>query len=401
MSATDSILASTRVQVPKASANQKAAIFGVIGLAGLGATLMGIMDPASRYDSLNSYLVAFMFVATLAVGGLFFTILQYLVNAKWSVAVRRLAENMASTLPVIAILFLPLGIHVRDLWHEWARPEHVDPLVQAKAAYLNVDFFLIRAAFYLVTWAVLGLVYYRRSLAIDRTGDPHIILGLRKLAAPATLLFAITITFAGFDWVMSLDPTWYSTIFGVYIFAGTIVSTLSFMVFSALLAQRSGYLNGLVNDEHYHDLGKLIHGFIVFWAYIAFSQFFLIWYANLPEETLWYKGHWEGGWNQLTVALIFMHFVIPFFGIMSRNVKRNHGAMLIVSFLLIITHYADLFWIVMPIHRKELTVHWRDIAALLGTTGIFLATLFYRIGSAPLVPAKDPLLPASLEYDNG
>jgi len=400
MSATERILADARLEMPSTNANRLAAVFGVIGIVGLGVTALGFFDQAERGDVLLSYLVAFMFVATLAVGGLFFTLLQHLVAAFWSVTVRRLSENLASILPLVAILFLPIAWGVRELY-PWASGGHLEPEVQAKVAYLNVNFFYIRAALYVLTWVILGLVVYRRSLAVDRTGDPYIVLGLRRLSAPAILLFAMTITFAGFDWMMSIDPTWASTIFGVYIFAGTMLSTLAAIAFSAVMLQQAGYLKGVVNDEHYHDLGKLMFGFIVFWAYIGFSQFFLIWYSNIPEETHWYRLHWEGGWSTVTLSLVFLHFTIPFFAILSRHPKRNRAAMLVVSLLLLSMHYVDLFWIVMPIKRPEMQVHLRDITALIGTVGVGLAFLLYRMGAAPLIPIKDPLLKASLEYDNG
>jgi hypothetical protein len=399
MSATERILADARLEMPSSNANRLAAIFGVIGALGLIATGLGFLNETERADALLSYLVAYMFLATLAVGGIFFTLLQYLVGAFWSVTVRRLAENMAAIAPLLVVLFLPIIWGMKDLY-PWAASGPLPADIQVKAAYLNTEFFLVRAAFYLLTWAVLGLLVYRRSVAVDKTGDPQIVLGMRKLSAPGILLFAISLTFAGFDWFMSTDPTWYSTMFGVYIFAGTILSTLAGIVLSAILLQRSGYLRGVVNAEHYHDLGKLMFGFIVFWAYISFSQFFLIWYANLPEETHWYRLHWEGGWHTVTLALVFLHFVIPFFTILSRYPKRNTAVMMVVSLVLLAMHYVDLFWIVVPVKRAEVSVHFRDITALVGMLGVGLAVLFNRMGAAPLIPVKDPLLKASLEYEN-
>jgi hypothetical protein len=272
--------------------------------------------------------------------------------------------------------------------------------VQAKVAYLNSEFFLIRAAGYLLVWAILGIVVYSRSRAVDRTGDPKIVLGMRKLAAPGILLFAVTLTFAGFDWFMSADPTWASTMFGVYIFAGTVLSTFAAIILTGILLQRAGYLKGVINKEHYHDLGKFTFGFIVFWAYIAFSQFFLIWYANIPEETHWYRLHWDNGWSTVTLALLFLHFVIPFFTILSRYPKRNPTVMMGVTLLLLVMHYVDLFWIIVPLKRPEMQIHFRDITAIIGMIGIGLAVVFNRMGAAPLIPIKDPLLKQSLEYDN-
>lgn len=399
MSATERILEGARLEMPSQNANRLAAVFGVIGLLGLCVTGLGLMNEAERPDTLASYLVAFMFIATISVGGLFFTLLQYLVGAFWSVTIRRLAENLATLLPLVAILFLPIAWGAKDLF-PWASGQDLGPEVAAKAGYLNLNFFLARAVVYLLTWAILGTVYYRRSLAVDKSGDPHIVLRLRKFSAPAILLFALTITFAGFDWLMSLDPTWASTMFGVYTFAGVILSVLAAITTTAVLLQRAGYLKDVINKEHYHDLGKLMFGFIVFWAYIAFSQFFLIWYANIPEETHWFMVHWENGWSTITLALCFLHFGVPFFTILSRYPKRTPAVMLAVSLLLLCMHYVDLFWVVMPLKRKALEVHFRDITALVGMVGLGLGFLLHRMGSAPLIPIRDPLLKASLEYDN-
>lgn len=402
MSSTESLLNEARLQVPPQSANRFAGIFAVLGLAGLGATAFGYMstDEAHKAQALSSYLVAFLFVATLSVGGLFFTLLQHLVFARWSVAVRRIPENMAATTPVVVLLFIPIALGVKILF-PWAAGGELEPVVAAKTGYLNIPFFMIRAGFYLLTWVVLSVMLYRRSVALDRTGDPSLVLKLRGMAPAGVLLFGITLTFAGFDWVMSLEPAWASTMFGVYIFAGTILSTLCVISTTYLLLQRAGYLRGVVNAEHYHDLGKLTFGFIVFWAYIAFSQFFLIWYANIPEETVWYKHHWDHGWAPLTVALVILHFAVPFFGLLSRHVKRFPAGLLIFSLLLIVMHAVDLFWIIAPLKREEAGVTWLDFAAIIGTTGVFLAVLANRIGAAPLVPVKDPMLADSLEYDNG
>jgi hypothetical protein len=400
MSATDQILADARLQVPQSAANRWAAIFGAIGLVGLGVTALGFFNEAEKADTLLSYLVAFVFLATISVGGLFFAMLQHLVGARWSVTVRRLAENFGAILPLVALLFIPIALGIKTLY-PWASGEPLEEAVAAKAGYLNVEFFLGRAIFYLLTWAILGTVFYRRSLKLDESGDPQLILGMRKLAAPGILLFGVTLSFAGFDWMMSLDPTWASTMFGVYTFAGTMLSTLATIILAAQFAQRAGYLKDVVNVEHYHDLGKLLFGFIVFWAYIAFSQFFLIWYANLPEETHWFRLHWENGWSTLTVALIFLHFVIPFFAVLSRFAKRNRTIMMIVPLLLVGMHYVDLFWLVMPLKRSEPQLHLRDLTALIGMAGIGLAAVMNRMGASPLIPVKDPLLSAALEYDNG
>ena len=400
MSATERTIADARLQLLPSDANRYATIFGVIGLAGLAYTALGFLNEAEKADALLSYLVAFMFGATVVVGGMFFATLQHLVGARWSTTLRRLAESIGAVTPLLVVLVLPILWGMSTLF-PWASggPQPAD--VVAKEGYLNPQFFTIRAGLYVVTWAVIGTWFHRKSVEQDRSGDPHLTKGMRKVSSIAVILYGVTITFAGFDWLMSLDPTWYSTMFGVYTFAGSMLSGLCAIATTALLLQRAGYLRGVVTVENYHDLGKLMFGFIVFWAYIAFSQFMLIWYANLPEETAWYRGHWDNGWSTLAIALCFLQFAIPFFAMLSRHAKRNPKLMLTVALLLIGMHYVDLFWVVMPIKRTEMHVTARDIAALLGVSGLVLAGIFNRMGSASLIPVKDPYVTASLEYDNG
>jgi hypothetical protein len=386
----------------KDEAGRRATLCLGAGALGLLATFLGMLMEGSREQALFSYLGAYLFVITLATGGLFFVLLQHVTAARWSVTVRRIAEMMASTLPWLALLFVPLAAAVaqHQVW-PWTSHTTHEPAVAAKAGYLNVPFFLIRAVFYLGLWALLGRIVYRRSVELDRTGDPYILLGLRKLSAPAMLLWALSLTFAGFDWAMSLDPAWYSTIFGVYVFAGTAVSSLSVITLWGLYLHREGYLRRVVTTEHYHDLGKLIFGFVVFWTYIAFSQYFLYWYGNIPEETRWFARRWAGGWPAVSVLLAVGHFAVPFFGLLSRGAKRSRSALLVFGSLLVLIHWLDMHWLVMPeLHRHGPALSWLDATALLGLGGIFLGIIFRRMASAPLIPVKDPYLQESLEFVN-
>jgi hypothetical protein len=409
MSASPLDLSTADTQLPAARANQRSLIFGALGVLGLAGSLVGIFGEASRTQALSGYLVAFMFVVTLAVGGMFFALLQHLVFARWSVAVRRIAENFGATTWLLVPLFIPIALFAKEIFPWW--PGHVfnnaeyqqavEHILPEKEAYLNPTRFWAFAVVYLGSWVFLGYMFRKRSVAVDKTGDVGQILALRKMAPLGVLVFALTLTFAGFDWMMSLEPTWYSTMFGVYTFAGSMLSSLALIALTGCLLQSNGYLKNVLNEEHFHDLGKLIFGFIVFWAYIAFSQFFLIWYANIPEETVWYRRHYEGGWSSVTWALVFGHFAIPFFAILSRFAKRNAVLESTVAALLIGMHYVDLYWVITPLFRPEFGFVWTDAAALVGLTGLFLAVASRNFGSAALVPIKDPHLADSLEYDNG
>jgi len=283
MSATERIIADARLQLLPSDANRYATIFGVIGLAGLGYTALGFFNEADKADALMSYLVAYFYGVTVLAGCMFFATLQHVVGARWSTTLRRIAENVGAVTPILAVLFLPLLWGMSTLY-SWANGQPQPADVMAKSGYLNPQFFIIRAVVYLAVWAAVGTWFHRQSVAQDKSGDPQITKSMRTASTIAVILYGLTISFAGFDWVMSLDPTWASTMFGVYAFAGSMISALCTIGLAAHLLQRAGYLKGVITVENYHDLGKLQFGFIVFWAYIAFSQFMLIWYANLPED---------------------------------------------------------------------------------------------------------------------
>src|SRR5687768_1579961 len=298
----------------------------VVGAAAavLGAVACAILGVANPKQFFFSWLVSFLFFLSLALGALFFVLIQYAAQGGWGIVLRRIGETTFAMLPVMAALFLPLLLGLRDLY-SWAAPgaaEH-DALLHWKAPYLNVPFFLIRAALYFGSWSFIALLYYRASRGQDVTGDPAVSARLRRLAGPAIIVLALTQTFASFDWIMSLTPHWYSTIFGVYFFAGSFVGFIALLSVVVVAMRGAGLLDTVISAEHLHDIGKLLFAFTAFWAYIGFSQFFLMWYANLPEETVWYKARMEGSW--LTVSLVLMagHFGAPFLYLMGRTVKRT------------------------------------------------------------------------------
>jgi hypothetical protein len=371
-----------------------------VGVAALALAAFLGMDDADQF--FHSYLTAFLFCVTIALGAWIFVLIQFVTRAGWSVTVRRQAEHLAGTLPLFVILFLPLLAGMHELY-PWLDAAHAadDPILRGKTPYLNEPFFLIRSFVYLVSWALLAWWFRRQSLAQDEEGGIRITRRLQTASAPAIVWFALTVTFASFDWIMSLDPHWYSTIFGVYVFSGGFVGALSLLILLVLVFHRSGLLNSVVTDEHRHDLGKLLFAFTVFWAYIAFSQFMLIWYANIPEETLWYAHRWHHGWEYLSVLLAVGHFVIPFFLLLPRSVKRNRKLMAGVVSWMLLMHYVDLYWLVMPgFQHQGLQPHLMDILTLVGVLGLFLAA-YGRLALGPaLIPTRDPRLAESLSFEN-
>jgi len=369
-----------------------------IGAAGiLGSAAMAASQPAQMAFS---WLVAFLFWISIALGALFFVLVLYATKAGWGVAVRRLSENAMATLPVFVLLFVPVVWGAPHLYSWWNGPGD-DPLLQAKEAYLNSGFFLARAAIYFVVWSAIAWWYSSRSARQDATGDHGITRLLTAASGPALILYAVTITFAAIDWIMILDPHWYSTIFGVYFFSGSLVGVFSFLVIVVVALQSAGYVRRVIHLGHYHDLGKLLFAFLVFWTYIGFSQYFLIWYGNIPEETIWFRERMHGSWLGLSLVLALGHFVIPFFFLMPRAIKTRPPLLLAAAVWMLLMHLADLYWCVMPIlHHDGPAFGLADLAALAAVGGVFLAAFGWMLRSRKLIPARDPRLAESLSLDH-
>ena len=372
----------------------------VLGIIGLVATFaLGQGDKPQLY---HSYLVAFLYFLSLGLGALFFVIVQFATKAGWSVVVRRTAESFTAPLALMVILFIPIVFGLHDLYH-WTHAEVVatDSILQWKAPYLNEAFFLGRALVYFAVWIGLSMFFRKTSLRQDKEGGVDLTRRMQKVAGPAIAAFAFSLTFAALDWGMSLDPHWYSTMWGVYYFAGAWVSFLALLAVLHLLMEKQGLLRDIVTVEHYHDLGKLIFAFTVFWTYIAFSQYFLIWYANIPEETAWFAHRAGSSWETMGIALIFGHFAIPFLFMIQRKVKRNRGTLMLGALWLLVMHYIDIYFIVMPsLHKAGVHFTAVDAAAFVGIGGIFFAVATQAMKKAPLIPVKDPRLPASIAFEN-
>jgi hypothetical protein len=367
---------------------------------GVGAAAAGYAMDAKRFAF--SYLVGFLFVATIALGGLFFVQLQHLTAAGWSVAARRQMEWLAGLMPVVAGLFVPVLVFAHTLYHHWMGPEAAkDEILQKKAGYLNEPFFYGRAVFYIAVWVAFALYFTRTSKKQDETGDVTLSKKMQAVSAPATILFALTVTFAAFDWVMSLDPHWYSTIYGVYVFAGCATSSLSVLALMTIQLQGKGYFVKISTVEHRHDIGKLLFGFIVFFAYIGFSQFLLIWYADLPEETTFYHARWDdNGWAAVSLSIFIGHFVIPFLLLLSRHVKRSAVGLMLGAVIMIVMHYIDLYWLVMPTLDHHLHFSVVDVCGLLGPLGICAYFVARQAAQGPLYPIRDPRLSETVKVDN-
>lgn len=374
-----------------------------VGVAGIVLSLALAAVTAGGFKRLAfAYLTSYAWALSLALGALFFVILQHLTRAGWSVVVRRLAEGVAATLPYWAVLALPVLASVGALYH-WSHRDAVaaDKLLQAKAAYLNVPFFVVRLVVYFLVWLLLTRFFVGRSRAQDESGDPAVSLLLQRRAAPAMIGFALTVTFASFDLLMSLDPHWFSTIFGVYYFAGSIVGLVALLTVMALVLQRSGLLRHAVTVEHYHDLGKLLFAFTVFWAYIAFSQFMLYWYAALPEETGWFVRRQTQGWGVVGLVLLLGHFLLPFVALLGRTPKRTPRVLGVAAVWMLLMHWVDLYWLVVPeVSRETAVPQLVDLTVLVSVAALGTAFVVLALRRHSLVPERDPRLSESLAFEN-
>jgi hypothetical protein len=379
-------------------------VLAAVALAGwAGCALAWRADPVRGSAA---YLVAYVFFLTLALGALFFVMLSHLTGSAWSVTMRRIAENVMVTIPAGAVLFLPIAFSLGSLY-QWARPEVVasDPLLAGKAAFLNPRFFVIRAAVYFAIWSFWAVKLYRGSVSEDAGETACATLrkarSAERWSAPGMLILTVTVALASLDWLMSLDPHWYSTMFGIYVYSGAGLSFFAVLTILLLAFRGAGLLRQSVNHEHYHDLGKWLFGLTVFWAYIAFSQYMLIWYANLPEETVWFRDRLVGSWRPVAAVLVLGHFFVPFLVLISRAAKRRLGILGAAAAWILLMHYADLYWIAMPVFSKAgFAPSWFDAAALAAVGGTFGLVFWSRLHRHALAPTGDIRFERSLEFTN-
>ncbi len=376
--------------------NKIATGFFAAGILGVVLSLIGLFVNTEQF--FYSYLTSFTFIASLVLGALFFVMIQHVTRSSWSVVIRRIPETISFQLLWLGLLFVPILFGMEFLY-EWTRPERIatDELTQYKQPYLNIPFFVIRNVIYFTVWGFLGYKLYKNSVAMDLSDDPALDKKQRVLSAPGILLFAFTVAFASFDWLMSMDSHWFSTMFGVYYFAMSFQSILAVVIIIVLYLFRKGLLTKTINNAHIHDLGALLFGFTVFYAYIAFSQFLLIYYANIPEETLWYYYRFEGSWIILAYLFLIGRFVLPFVLLLGKKAKTNYKLLMGVSIWIVILQFLEMFWIVMPIlHKGAISFHWLDITLLLAFFGISSGLFFRHFGKHSMIPKNDPLLAESL-----
>ena len=347
----------------------------------------------------RAYLSAYIFWIGIPVGALALLMLHHLVGGRWGFMIQRVLEATIQTLPLMALLFIPLLFGLSDLY-PWARTEVVaaDPLLQQKAAYLNIPFFIARAVTYFAVWIVLGRLLVTWSLRQDRTADDALTLRLQRLSGPGLVLYGLTVTFAAIDWMMSLEPKWYSTIFGMIFMVSFGLAALALAILATRFLESQKPLAQVISPDRWHDLGNLLLALVMFWAYLQFSQFLLIWSENLTEEIPWYLHRIGGGWEWVALALILFLFALPFILLLSRTTKRSARMLSQVAAAILFMHWLDILWIVAPSFYPALFhLHWLDIVAPVGIGGLWLAAFIGYLKARSLLPLHDPRFAELLE----
>ena len=373
---------------------------GALAAGIAGAVLCAIGFFISPFQFYRSYLWSYLFIVGVSVGSLAWLMLQYLTGGAWGVVIRRPCEAAARTLPLVALMFLPIVIGIPNLY-PWSHAKVVaaDEILQHKQPYLNVPFFLIRAAAYFAGWILLSRLLNRWSAREDREGSAEVHGKMAAVSGPGLIFWGFSVTFMSVDWVQSLDPHWFSTMFGMLFMAGQGLSSMAFLIALLVLLSRRPPMSGILTPRHLHDLGKLLLALVMVWAYFSFSQFLIIWAGNLPDEIPWYLDRLRGGWQYVALALVIGHFALPFALLLSRDLKRNFKLLAGIAICVLFMRMVDLYWLVAPDFRKgRFGLSWMDITAPIGIGGIWLAYFLIQLGERPLMPPGDPHLIEALEH---
>jgi hypothetical protein len=364
--------------------------FLLAGAVGAAISALGLfLNPTQFFQS---YLMGYMFVLALTLGSLALGMVHQLSGGAWGVVIRRPIGAASRVLPILTALFLPIAFGMHHLY-EWTHADVVarDAILQHKHLYLNTPFFLVRAAIYFAVWNGVSYFLNKWSLEQDRTGDPRLSRRMQQLSGGGLLAYGLCITFAAFDWMMSLDPHWFSTIYGMLIMGGQGLSAFAFLIAVLVWLSRRPPLNDIVVPGHFHDLSNLMLAFVMLWAYFAFSQYLLIWSGNLPEEIGWYIHRLQGGWRAVALVLVLFHFAVPFVLLLSRAVKREANTIVKVAIGILIARLVDLFWLIAPeFHTQGISVSWMDVVLPLTLTSIWLGCFVWQLRGRAILPVYDP-----------
>lgn len=365
----------------------------IAGVAGLALTAVGFFLSPDQF--FRSYLLGFMYWFGIALGSMAILMIHHIAGGAWGAVIRRMLESSIGTIPVLAVLFIPVLLGTHHLY-EWTHADVVakDAVLQSKEAYLNLPFFLVRAVVYFVVWFVVASLLRRWSLEQDRELDPRGIVRMELMSRGGLVIYGITVTFAVVDWVMSLEPHWFSTVFGLLLMAGQGLAAFAFCIAVSTVLSRRESVARFFGPAQYHDLGNFLLAFTMIWAYLSFSQLLIIWSGNLPEETAWYFTRSEGGWRIVGYSLIFLHFAVPFAVLLQRKIKRTGSKLALVALWMLLMRFVDLYWLVAPsLHPTSALPSWLDFTAVIGIGGVWLWFFVGRLAQNPVLALNDPSLP--------
>ncbi|HYL64048.1 MAG TPA: hypothetical protein VE077_15645 [Candidatus Methylomirabilis sp.] len=384
-------------QAPESIARlqQRALIVGIVGLL---LSLIALVR--SPQEFFHSYLIAFLFILGLSLGSMGLLMLQHLTSGHWGIIIRRPLEAATGTLWLVALLFVPIILGMKYIYSSWlsAPATGEQALSHFQQSYLTTQNFVIRAIIYFAVWLWLAITFVRWSRRQDvDTGDRALRRKFKMLAGPGILLYVFGIGFASIDWAMSLSPHWFSTIYGFIFVAGQVISSLCLAIVIVVLLSKTAPMEGLIQRRHLHDLGKLLITFVMLWAYFAFSQLLIIWSGNLPDEISFYRSRLYGGWGAWAVIVLLFHFFVPFFLLLSSNLKRSPKLLPVVAFLLVFMRLVDIFWMTRPDLSTSVWPNWVDVVVPVALIGFWLAFFARNLKTLPLLPLGDPKLEEAIE----
>jgi hypothetical protein len=373
----------------------------IVGVVFTILLIIGVFVNSAQF--FHAYLVGFTFWVGITVGSLALLMLQHLTGGAWGLVIRRVLEASTRTLPLMLLLFVPIALGLKQIY-PWTHAEtmHTAALQQKAANFLNPSFFILRAAVYFAIWSLAAAPLNWLSLKQDRDPSRRLLKRMQMVSGPGLVLLVLTVTFAAIDWVMSLDPAWFSTIFGLIFVASWTLSALAFTTLTMTWLSRREPMNAVVQRSHFHDLGNLTLALVMLWTYFAFSQYLIIWSGNLPEETTWYVARKHGGWGVIALVIVILQFAFPFFSLLSRATKNSAQKLALLAVLILAMRIVDAIWLIEPTYSPgHFVLNWMDIVAPIAIGGLWLAMFSWQLQKRPLVPINDPQLEQALTPAHG